>query len=277
MEENQQYLIVQAVFIMLFIFLIFTISITRVINPPSDSVDSQISSFDPIFVEFVELENKAKLLDEYNPKNEIDILKATLKKDEERPEEINVDRLRDNQKYQNELLLKRVEAELAVFNSKDTYQFKSNYLRYEKYTNYLNEINKYVAIYYKAYEVFDINKAIQKEQKELEFIKDEVKKYPKYKIVEYKDMGLAKMTENEVIKRLDEEIKQRQLAVGYAELLSKEKETELSIIENKTKKIESINGIYERQIKLMDSITRFKEEIINYYKYIIMIRSIIFI
>jgi len=273
----KQYLIVQGVVIILFILLIFTFSLAGAINPAREEGNSLTSSFDPIFYEFVTLKNKAKLLDEYNPKTEIDKLEKLIKQDEERPNEINADRLREDQKYKNEILLKRVEAEIAIFSNEDSYYFGSNRSRFEKYLDFLGEITRYTTKYYESFEVFDMNRAIEKEKKELEAIKAEIEKYPKFKIVEDKDMGLALMNENEKIKRLSEEIKQREMAMGYEELLSKKGRVEISILENKYKIQETISGIYEQKTRIYESMAKFAEEIVNYYKFVLAMRTLIFI
>ena len=273
----KQYLIVQSVVIILFILLILTFSLAGAINPAREEANSLTSSFDPIFYEFVTLKNKAKLLDEYNPKTEIDKLEKLIKQDEERPNEINADRLREDQKYKNEILLKRVEAEIAIFSNEDSYYFGSNRRRFEKYLDFLGEIIKYTTKYYESFEVFDMNRAIEKTKKELEAIKAEIEKYPKFKIAEDNDMGLALMNENEKIKRLSEEIKQREMAMGYEELLSKKGRVEISILENKYKIQETISGIYEQQTRLYESMTKFTEEIMNYYKFVLAMRTLIFI
>lgn len=276
-KKNKQFLIILCTTIVLFVSLCFLYSQISRINPSTDNIESELSTFDPIFSEFVRLNNKARLIDEIETRDDMNTIDNYEKLIKNMDIEIEVSRMREDRKYLNEILMERINSEIDIFNDKDTYDFDSNRRRFEIYLNFLNQLILYREKYYRVFNIIDLYNLIRKDQETLNSMKSEIEGYPEFKITEFNTIDFSKMSEAEFIKRLDEEVEQLKIESEYKRLIIEIKDKEISILENKTKIQEIIVNIYKEATKLEEARIEYGKEKINYYSFILTIRSLIFL
>lgn len=276
-EKKKQSFIILGITLGLLILYIFTYEQASKVNPPSENMDSEESYFDPIFSEYRTYRAKVKLIDEMQIKDEIEKAESYSKQIENNDIEINVDKLREDQKYHTEFVLSRIKSEAELFNKENNCYFRNNKKRYELYLDYLNELSRYQEKYYSVFDIFDLGKAMKNNQIEIELLTRKLENSPKYIITEFSKIDYSKIkSEKELINRLETEDKMRELAIEQKELQIKILEKENSKWENKVRIQEIISDIFSEATKLEESRLKFSEDEMYYYIFISKLRSLIF-
>lgn len=277
-NRNKQALIFFGTTLGLFLLSIFIYIQIGKANPKSENIEQKESYFDPIFSEYEKYRDNLKLIDEVDTKGDIDRADNFSKLSEKDENDIDVNKLKEDQKYRNEFMLNRIKNEMDIFSEEKSCYFETNKKRFEIYREFLNELSKYMEKAYSAFEIIERKAAIFKINGELERLNKDLDNFPKYIYDEKKKTDYSKYkTEAELLKVLEEENKISKLAVEHEELNINILEKVNQMWENKIKIQEILLSIMREATKLDEARMKFTGEQINYYVFILRIRSLIFI
>lgn len=276
-KRKRQTLIILITTLGLFVLYIFIYSQASNLNPSSENLEENNCYFDPIFSEFMTLKAKARLFDEINIEDEIDNIESHGKFISEDSFEKDLETLKADQKYHNELILNRLNVEAEFFNKNENYYFKSNRRRFARYLEFLNELSYFQEEYYTIFDIYRLEKSIKNLQREIELIMNEIEKVPKQKITDFDEIDFSNLSQDETVRVLEEEIKKGQLTSEQAKLQISKQNREILIWQNKIRIEEIRIKILARANELEESRSQFADEVINYYSFKIKLHGLIFI
>lgn len=230
---------------------------------------------DPIFDEFEEIKERAKLLDEIKIDykfERLDRYSDLIKK-----ESLNLTEVKNDLRYEYSLINSKLQTELQYFSNKENYKFVSNRKRFELYIAFLHELSNFQEEYLKITDIIELEIANKELEKQIRNLESEIDNFPDFKKLTITKDGCIKLDREELNKIFKGELESLKLAVELEKIIVSIKETEIKKLTNISKILELKFDIENKITKLYKTATTVMDMLNEYYSFIIELRFYLFI
>lgn len=267
------------------IVLFIALTLFSIFNPLTPNKNDEGIPLDPIYSEFEHLKAKAILINQIDLKMEIESLKQYKSLILEGNFYDNVDSLKDDWKYRNEIILNKVRSEKEFFIDKNAYRFRTNRLRFAKYLEFLEALLQCQEACFRSLDILKLEMANKTIEMEMAKIDEEIRQLKEKKpassakIRQQVPSGMWPEIEKEhmwpVIEKKLREIEKQELKSNVLILeISKEEKRGLTM-KNAIKSLEIEGEYYRLATEVEMKMVAFIEEENKYMDLLIRVNALI--
>lgn len=267
-ESIKKFLTVLVTIIALFFIITFTLSSVFAITPSYSGIEIFDVFYDPIFDEFEELKERAKLLDEIKVDYKFERLDRYSYLIKEESMNLDLTEIKKDLRFEYNLINSKIQTELQYFGNKENYIFKSNRKRFELYIAFLHELSNFQEEYLKIIDIIELEIENKELEKQIRNLESEIDNFPDFKKPTFTKDGRIKLDSEEFNKIFTEELESLKLAVELDKTIVSKYEAKIKKQDNEIKILKLKTNIQNKSIKLYQAASPVNEIIIEYYQFV---------